>query len=125
MIGGRNQELVLRILKNTQKTNKLSIAAMGTDGIDGNTLFAGAITEKDKTLAMIKAERDVKIAITLASIKSPAVVMTGGGEPGSGGQDTMMKSMINYRILQQAGILPNNGRWSEILPVPMEAPISK
>jgi hydroxypyruvate reductase len=43
--GGRNQELVLRILKNTQKSNKLCIAAMGTDGIDGNTNFAGAITE--------------------------------------------------------------------------------
>jgi hydroxypyruvate reductase len=46
--GGRNQELVLRILKNTQKANNLSIAAMGTDGIDGNTLFAGAITENIK-----------------------------------------------------------------------------
>ncbi len=28
--------------------NNLSIAAMGTDGIDGNTLFAGAITENIK-----------------------------------------------------------------------------
>jgi glycerate 2-kinase len=46
--GGRNQELVLRILKNTQKSSKLIIAAMGTDGIDGNTLFAGAITENVK-----------------------------------------------------------------------------
>jgi glycerate 2-kinase len=46
--GGRNQELVLRILKNTQKANRLSIAAIGTDGIDGNTLFAGAITENIK-----------------------------------------------------------------------------
>jgi len=46
--GGRNQELVLRILKNTQKANNLSIAAMGTDGIDGNTNFAGAITENIK-----------------------------------------------------------------------------
>jgi len=46
--GGRNQELVLRILKNTQKANKLVIAAMDTDGIDGNTLFAGAITENIK-----------------------------------------------------------------------------
>ncbi|MDH3277072.1 MAG: DUF4147 domain-containing protein [Nitrosopumilus sp.] len=46
--GGRNQEMVLRILKNTQKTNNLSIAAIGTDGIDGNTLFAGAITENVK-----------------------------------------------------------------------------
>jgi len=47
-IGGRNQELVLRILKNTQKKDSLCIAAMGTDGIDGNTLFAGAITENIK-----------------------------------------------------------------------------
>ncbi len=46
--GGRNQELVLRILKNTQQLSKVCIAAMGTDGIDGNTLFAGAITENVK-----------------------------------------------------------------------------
>lgn len=44
-IGGRNQELVLRILKNTQKFKKIVIASMGTDGIDGNSVFAGAITE--------------------------------------------------------------------------------
>jgi len=37
--GGRNQELVLRVLKNTQKAKKIVIAATGTDGIDGNTLF--------------------------------------------------------------------------------------
>ncbi|MFQ5573967.1 MAG: MOFRL family protein, partial [Nitrosopumilaceae archaeon] len=45
--GGRNQELVLRILKNTQNTkNKIVISSMGTDGIDGNTKNAGAILEK-------------------------------------------------------------------------------
>ena len=47
-MGGRNQELVLRILKNTQKSKKLVIASMGTDGIDGNSVFAGAITENVK-----------------------------------------------------------------------------
>ena len=47
-IGGRNQELVLRILKNTQKSKKMVIASMGTDGIDGNSRFAGAITENIK-----------------------------------------------------------------------------
>ena len=46
--GGRNQEIVLRILKNTQKMDKLCIASVGTDGIDGNTLFAGAIIENSK-----------------------------------------------------------------------------
>ena len=46
--GGRNQELVLRILKNTQKLKRITIASMGTDGIDGNSNFAGAITENIK-----------------------------------------------------------------------------
>jgi len=44
-MGGRNQELVLRILKNTQKLKKIVIASIGTDGIDGNSVFAGALTE--------------------------------------------------------------------------------
>jgi len=47
-MGGRNQELVLRLLKNTQKLKKMVIASAGTDGIDGNSLFAGAITENTK-----------------------------------------------------------------------------
>jgi len=53
--GGRNHELVLRILKNTQNYKNLVIASIGTDGIDGNTFFAGAITENIKIeLAIIK-----------------------------------------------------------------------
>jgi len=44
-MGGRNQELVLRLLKNTQKLKKIVIASIGTDGIDGNSVFAGAIIE--------------------------------------------------------------------------------
>ncbi len=47
-MGGRNQEMVLRILKNTQKFKKIVIASIGTDGIDGNSVFAGAITENIK-----------------------------------------------------------------------------
>ena len=47
-MGGRNQELVLRLLKNTQKLKKMTIASIGTDGIDGNSVFAGAITENVK-----------------------------------------------------------------------------
>lgn len=44
--GGRNQELVLRILEKTQKTKQdITIASLGTDGIDGNTKYAGAITK--------------------------------------------------------------------------------
>ena len=54
--GGRNQELVLRLLKNTQKFEKICIASIGTDGIDGNTTFAGAITENIKTEPAVMKE---------------------------------------------------------------------
>ena len=47
-MGGRNQELVLRLLKNTQKMKKIVISSAGTDGVDGNSVFAGAITENVK-----------------------------------------------------------------------------
>ena len=43
--GGRNQELVLRLLKNAQGLRRVAISSMGTDGIDGNSVYAGAITE--------------------------------------------------------------------------------
>jgi len=44
--GGRNQELVLRILDILQKTkNDVIISSVGTDGIDGNTKYAGVITK--------------------------------------------------------------------------------
>ncbi|HSA98728.1 MAG TPA: DUF4147 domain-containing protein, partial [Candidatus Nitrosotenuis sp.] len=42
--GGRNQELVLRILQNLQKDQSVVVASVGTDGIDGNTKYAGAIS---------------------------------------------------------------------------------
>ncbi len=55
-MGGRNQELVLRILKNTQKLKKIVIASMGTDGIDGNSIFAGAITENTRIDSSVMKE---------------------------------------------------------------------
>ncbi len=55
-MGGRNQEIVLRLLKNTQKLKKVVIASMGTDGIDGNSVFAGAITENIRIDSSIMKE---------------------------------------------------------------------
>jgi len=44
--GGRNQELVLRILQKIQNaSDDVVFASLGTDGIDGNTKHAGAIIE--------------------------------------------------------------------------------
>ena len=56
--GGRNQELVLRIaneLKNDR--NLFIITSIGTDGIDGNTKYAGAIFSNSKS---IRAESYLK-----------------------------------------------------------------
>ena len=41
--GGRNQELVLRILQNLDDDSVI-VASVGTDGVDGNTKYAGAIS---------------------------------------------------------------------------------
>ncbi len=62
-VGGRNQEMVLRLLKKSQKMRgaagqdrkrgggrrrgRLVIASAGTDGIDGNSINAGAIAENE------------------------------------------------------------------------------
>jgi glycerate 2-kinase len=43
-IGGRNQELVLGCVKELAGT-QLVIASLGTDGIDGNSIAAGAIAD--------------------------------------------------------------------------------
>lgn len=48
--GGRNQELVLYTLKEIQKMpQKITIASLGTDGIDGNTDAAGAIMNNSES----------------------------------------------------------------------------
>jgi len=44
--GGRNQELVLMILQGMQGFgNRIIVSSVGTDGIDGNTEYAGAISK--------------------------------------------------------------------------------
>lgn len=44
--GGRNQELCLSALINSECLNNIVLASVGTDGIDGNTDAAGAIIDK-------------------------------------------------------------------------------
>lgn len=53
--GGRNQELVLRLLEKTPKLRQeITIASIGTDGIDGNTNYAGAIVKNS-----LKKQNDI------------------------------------------------------------------
>ena len=50
--GGRNQELVLRMI--SQLPTKTLVASLGTDGIDGNTKNAGAIFDHPVSRNLIK-----------------------------------------------------------------------
>jgi len=46
--GGRNQELVLQILKLIHNSNdRLLVSSISTDGIDGNTTYSGALIENN------------------------------------------------------------------------------
>ena len=48
--GGRNQELVLQILKLIHDSNHhILISSISTDGIDGNTMCSGAIIENNSS----------------------------------------------------------------------------
>ena len=40
--------------------------------------IAGGLSDKDRILATIKADRDAKVAAALAGIKTPGVVIVGG-----------------------------------------------
>ncbi len=53
--GGRNQELMLRLLqKMSMKKTKFIAVSTGTDGIDGNTSAAGALVSSDMPTGEIK-----------------------------------------------------------------------
>ena len=53
--GGPNQELVLSFAQETSDLSGVCIAAIGTDGTDGPTLFAGGIADSQTEAAAIQA----------------------------------------------------------------------
>lgn len=53
--GGPNQELVVSFAQETSGLSGVCIAAIGTDGTDGPTLFAGGIADSQTEAAAIKA----------------------------------------------------------------------
>ncbi len=63
-------------------------------------LKAGAITEQERVLAEIKADRDVRVAEMLAMVKVPQTLLMGGNGKGS-----MQDALINLRLLQTTGII--------------------
>lgn len=66
--------------------------------------LAGAITEKDRTLAQIEAQKQVDIAKSLSNMNVPSVVFLGGGQ--GGGNSDYFGNLLSYSIMQQMGIVP-------------------
>lgn len=64
---------------------------------------AGAITEQEKVLAQIAAQRDVDVAAKLALIQVPRTLLIGGNN-GNGGQD-LTDALINLRLMTATGIV--------------------
>lgn len=67
--------------------------------------IAGGLSEKDRILATIKAERDAKVAAALAGVKTPAVVIVGNDKEGKGGG--LNENLMNLMLLRSTGVLPS------------------
>lgn len=68
--------------------------------------LGGGLSEKDKILAEIAANRDIGVAKSLAELRVPNVVIT-GGEDGKGGGG-LTASLINMTLLRSLGILKDH-----------------
>jgi hypothetical protein len=67
--------------------------------------LAGDITEKDRVLATIKADRDAKVAAALAGVKTPGIVIVGGDANGKTGGG-LNENLMNLMLLRATGVLP-------------------
>jgi len=63
--------------------------------------LGGAISERDRVLAEIAANRDVQVADKLSKIATPSIVFNGGGANGS----SMTENLVNIRLLEASGLL--------------------
>jgi hypothetical protein len=66
--------------------------------------IAGGLSDKDRILATIKADRDAKVAAALAGVKTPAVVIVGDNKEGKGGG--LNENLMNLMLLRATGVLP-------------------
>jgi len=67
--------------------------------------IAGGLTEKDRVLAEIKANRDAKVAASLSNIKVPGVVIVGGGGESGSSSAAMTDTLMNLLLLKSTGII--------------------
>jgi uncharacterized membrane protein YqiK len=68
--------------------------------------IGGGLAEKDRILATIKADRDAKVAVALAGVKTPSVLII-GGENKDGKGAGLTETLMNLLLLKSTGVLPS------------------
>ncbi len=74
--GGRNQELVLRLLKNMKNNENFVFVSIGTDGIDGMSDAAGGIVDNTTKISDLEYYLNNNDSYT-ALLKNHGVIITG------------------------------------------------
>lgn len=64
--------------------------------------LGGAISERERVLAQIAADRDVQVAGQLSKVQTPQTVINGQGGTAGGGES----SLLNLVLLKSMGVLP-------------------
>lgn len=67
--------------------------------------LGGGLSEKEKVLATIRADRDAKVAAALADIKTPGIVIIGGTNK-DGKSSDLTTTLMNLLLLKSTGVLP-------------------
>lgn len=117
-IAAKNLEVAEFDARAALEAKKATIAK--AEGKEKAIELSGAITEKEEVLAKIDADARVRIASYLKDIKTPSLVITGGGKGGSG--SGFEGSMVNIAIMKAAGILPSDFSVSSPM---MSTPVKK
>ena len=68
--------------------------------------LGGGISEKDRILATIKADRDAAVAKALAEVRVPGVVIVGGNSADGKGA-SLTETLMNLLLLKSTGVLPD------------------
>lgn len=67
--------------------------------------IAGRLAEKDRVLAEIKAERDARVAASLANVKVPGVVIISGSANSERASEGMTDTLMNLLLLKSTGVI--------------------
>lgn len=76
--------------------------------------LGGAISEEKRVLAEIDRDTKIQVAEKLSKIAVPGIVINGGGTNGG----NLTDNLVNLRLLQAAGVIPDTNSVPVVAPVP-------